>query len=103
MPTGCSIDYRRHPEVLRLAFWSQLEQPRRAASTGRHRGEPEKVARIRDAQQAGIVSSRFTPEHLLELIVRLSAIEGTVPPARGDKADALRKDLAEAVARIVAP
>lgn len=93
--------YRAHPEVLRLAFWFQLEQPAAPPPEATIEANRQKTAAIRDAQQAGLITDRLAPEHLLELIVRLSTIGGNGASSGSD--GALRLALVEAVARIVTP
>lgn len=67
--------YRRHPDVLRLAAWRQLE---REPTDGPHpatlRSMTHKVEEIRHAQARGVVSDRFPPDHLLGLILSMASV-----------------------------
>ncbi len=96
--------YQAHPETLRLAGWYQLEgkplPPAAMASMG------HKIDAVRQAQEAGRVSKRFSPEILLLLVLTLTrmgapdspeAHSGMVPPADS------RQAIAAAVARLVEP
>jgi hypothetical protein len=96
--------YQSHPEALRLATWYGLEGkslPASAMASMAH-----KIQAIRDAQAAGKVSSRCTPEVLLMLILALTrtgapgspeAESGLVPKT------AFRRSIADAVSLLVTP
>jgi AcrR family transcriptional regulator len=101
---GSLVDYyAQHPEVLRIASWYELEKagqlPKPAASG---RATQNKIAAIAAAQKAGAITSRFSPEQLLELILGMarSSLYESASPA---KARAFRKALVEAVERLVRP
>ncbi len=97
--------YRTHPEVLRLAFWFQLERPAMAPPQAAIDASRDKIVAIRSAQEAGRVSRRLAAEHLLPLILRMSTVGVSDVSADSSEAaaDDLRRALAEAVARIVLP
>ncbi|WP_344918754.1 TetR/AcrR family transcriptional regulator [Streptosporangium oxazolinicum] len=76
--------HRRHPEFARLTLWFQLERDPRAGPTPAGlRSVGAKLEAIRDAQDAGAVSTRYAPEELLLMILRLSSMAG---PGSGEAA-----------------
>lgn len=91
-----------HPEVLRLAAWQQLERgsiykfsPAAAKAT------EEKILKIREAQDAGAVTTDTSAEHLLELVLRLSCAHLDYASADKKQEKTLRTAMIEAVRRIV--
>lgn len=99
--------YAAHPEVQRLSSWYQLEK-------GAHPSPPptavratrEKIAEIKAAQAAGTVTKRFSPEHLLALVLRMATVGVYNSPEwtkAGAANGAIRASLVEAVARIATP
>ncbi|MEJ1229427.1 MAG: TetR family transcriptional regulator [Galbitalea sp.] len=73
--------YEKAPEVQRLASWYRLEK---AGSEHLHaasvKSMRDKVAAIRAAQDAGVLSSRFGAVDLLGLILSISAMWATNTP-----------------------
>jgi AcrR family transcriptional regulator len=63
--------YRRHPEVLRIATWYAMERGTEAPHPSSSRSSKAKTATIREAQKSGAITSDFTPEDLLVLILNL--------------------------------
>jgi AcrR family transcriptional regulator len=73
--------YRRHPEVQRLATWHRLERadgndPIEAIVSS----NAAKVKAIADAQQAGLLTTRFDPAVLLGLVLTLSGTWSSMTP-----------------------
>lgn len=93
--------YAARPEVLRLAFWSQLETPAGTAPPAVvQEANLRKVEAIQAAQAAGAVTDSLPAPHLLDLLLRMSMM-GTQGEAGAP--DALRRSLHEAATRLVAP
>ena len=94
--------YSRHPEILRLISWMQLEggdiRKMTAASTA---ASENKVAKVREAQRAGVVSSVMPAEHLLSLIMRLSTVQLDFCNLGAKDSAELRASMQEAVRRVV--
>ncbi|MDX8053499.1 TetR family transcriptional regulator [Lentzea sp. BCCO 10_0798] len=85
--------HHRHPEFARLATWQRLER----------RGSGSRVAEveaIRSAQEAGVVSSRFSAEHVLQLVQAVASMW-----SNGTCSNHLerRRCVEEAVRRLVEP
>ncbi|MEV6718072.1 TetR family transcriptional regulator [Lentzea sp. NPDC051208] len=83
----------RHPEFARLATWQRLER----------RGSVSRVAEveaIRSAQEAGVVSSRFSAEQVLQLVLAVASMW-----SNGTCSNHLerRRCVEEAVRRLVEP
>jgi AcrR family transcriptional regulator len=99
--------YREHPEVLRLATWYQLEKAAGSAPAATSiRCALGKVAAIREAQEAGAISDRFSPEDLLVLVLKISTVGSRDSPESADfgrPVESLRECIALAVAQLVAP
>jgi AcrR family transcriptional regulator len=94
-----------HPEVLRISAWQSLERstagepaPAVAAATA------EKTAAIAAAQEAGTVSRRFTPDHLMLLVITMASMF-SMPglPSGAANRDHRRSTIHEAVRRLVEP
>lgn len=99
--------YRHHPHVQRLSAWYQLEkagvQPLPETAV---RATHEKIAEIRLAQEAGDITDRAPPEHLLALVLRMASVGVYGSPEwseSGNSSEAMRESLVSAVARVVAP
>ena len=83
----------RHPEFVRLATWQRLER----------RGCVSRVAEveaIRAAQESGVVSSRFSAEQVLQLVLAIASMwsNGT-----GSHHLERRRSVEDAVRRLVEP
>lgn len=98
--------YRDQPHVQRLSAWYQLEKAGlQSPPTTAVRATREKIAAIQAAQDAGTVTDRFPPEHLLALILRMATVGvyGSPEWSRpGISSKAMRESLVDAVARLVA-
>lgn len=98
--------HSKHPEVLRLASWYELERagifPVPAALA---RATKDKIAAIAAVQKAGVVTDRIRPEHLLELVVSMArfGLHESLTKPSGTKIRAFRSALLEAVERLVRP
>lgn len=97
--------YRKHPEVLRIATWYALERGEEAHPSAL-RSAKNKVAAIRDAQKAGVITKEFTPEDLLLLILNLSTTghrdsPESISPDRAP--EAVKKSIMKAVHRLTIP
>jgi AcrR family transcriptional regulator len=99
--------YREHPQVQRLAAWYQLEraskQPLPPAAV---RAAQDKIAEIRAAQDAGLVTDRLPPAHLLALVLRMASVGVYGSPETtqsGNPSEEMRNSLVSAVAKLVAP
>lgn len=99
---------RAHPDVMRLAAWYQLER----AGQGRDipavaQANQEKAGAIRAAQEAGRLSTCFTAEQLLTLVLNTASMwseQGAAhATAPGVEPDEQRRTVIEAVGRLVAP
>lgn len=98
--------YQRYPEMIRLVTWAGLERGPEA-----NRIEPVmtsyqgKLRAIRQAQQEGVVSDRFSAETLLELILALirTAPSLTADPADPDEPQRRRQAIKDAVRQLVQP
>jgi AcrR family transcriptional regulator len=101
--------YRRRPWVQRLATWYRLE---RGDTDGQDlleavvRSNANKIEAIRRAQEAGTISSRFSPAELLALVVQLSSLWSVQLPessawSKDLTADRQRRVIEEAVAALI--
>lgn len=101
-----SDQYRKYPEVGRLATWDRLERDgvgvRTATIVEANRHKVEAVAR---AQQAGLIGDHLPPEMLLELLFAVAAtgfdsvVPGQEPPSPEVRCQMVR----DAVARLIRP
>ncbi|WP_439661418.1 TetR family transcriptional regulator [Lentzea sp. HUAS TT2] len=84
----------RHPELVRLATWQQLERRGGVSQAG-------DVEAIRAAQELGLVSSRFSAEQVLRLVLAIASMwsGGTGSLDHGER----RRAVEEAVRRLVEP
>jgi AcrR family transcriptional regulator len=97
--------YTEHPQVVRLALWDRLERGG-AGMASQHIADAEaaKVAAIAAAQSDGTVSTRFTPEHSLALIVLLTSLFPLLQAgvdAPGGNPTALHDAVTDAVRRLL--
>ena len=99
--------FAAHPEVLRLATWYQLEYgSSRLPPAAALKATEHKIAAIRAAQAAGFVTSRFAPEALLALVLKLATTGAKDAPEAmltSASAQTVRQAIADAVARLVTP
>jgi AcrR family transcriptional regulator len=80
------------PVKERLAKWYRLEGEGYAAVEVVVAGTRDKLAAITDAQEQGLLTSRFTPVELLALVVHLSALWGSATPELGAHAAAIPRE-----------
>lgn len=96
--------YVKHPEVLRLASWYELEKTKQALVPMENECTAEaKITAIAAAQQAGAITSAFHPEHLLAFIMGMSRtkmLDAPSPPS-SQAVRSFRKALHQAVERLV--
>lgn len=84
---------RQHPEFARLATWQRLER----------RGSVSRVAdveAIRSAQELGLVSSRFSAEQVLQLVLAVASMWSN---GAGSDHVERRRTVEDAVRRLVEP
>jgi AcrR family transcriptional regulator len=98
--------YRKHPELLRIATWFAMERGNDAPHPSSLRSSKTKIAAIRQAQKSGAITSDFSPEDLLVLILNLSttghrASPESLSPDRSH--DAVKKSIMNAVKRLSLP
>ncbi|UOZ03451.1 TetR/AcrR family transcriptional regulator [Amycolatopsis sp. WQ 127309] len=76
--------YDKHPEVVRLAVWHQLEHGERPLPEAIRTAQQDKVALIRQAQAEGRITTTYAADDLLAMILGLShlATDAAAPPAR---------------------
>ena len=101
-----SDQYRRYPEVGRIAAWDRLERDgegvRNATIVAANR---HKVELVRQAQDAGRIGSHYPASILLELLfgIAMSGFEG-VTPDHGETDPAERhRMIRDAVGRLIRP
>ncbi|MFI6097051.1 TetR family transcriptional regulator [Lentzea sp. NPDC051213] len=85
----------RHPELARLATWHQLERPGRVSRAA-------EVEAIRRAQRQGLVSTCFTAEQVLALVLAIASMWSNAPDDGSDHV-ARRRTVEDAVRRLVGP
>lgn len=83
--------YQHHEHVLRLSVWASLERPETAATIEVQSATDAKIAALRDAQAAGIVSKLLPPAELLALIVQLSLAGTAGSPSLSTDMDRSRR------------
>jgi AcrR family transcriptional regulator len=94
---------RAHPEVHRLATWQQLERGGITEMSGAAAEvNAEKVAKLLDAQKAGVITQAIPAQYLLMLIYRLSTVQWDHARLEGKATESLRDAIVEAVRRLVA-
>jgi AcrR family transcriptional regulator len=98
--------YREHPEVLRIATWYSLERGDGEPHPSAARSSKKKVAAIREAQAAGVITKAISAEELLTLVLSLSRSGHIYSPecVNSERAhESTRRSIAEAVRRLVSP
>jgi AcrR family transcriptional regulator len=98
--------YRKHPELLRIATWYALERGEHAAHPSARRSAKNKIAAIREAQEAGAITNEFAAEDLLVLLLNISTTGHRVSPesTSPDRTpEAQKKSIMKAVRRLTAP
>jgi AcrR family transcriptional regulator len=96
----------QHPEVMRLATWYQLERAGsgRAVAAIAAAGQ-EKADALRAAQQAGSLTTRFSAEQLLLLVLTLASMWSTQSPESAGASELdrsqRRSTVVDAVRRLV--
>ncbi|MEV6239845.1 TetR family transcriptional regulator [Lentzea sp. NPDC051838] len=84
-----------HPEFARLATWHRLERPGRVSRSA-------EIEAIRNAQNCGLVSGRFSAEQVLALVLAIASMWANVP-ADGSDHVIRRRTVEDAVRRLVEP
>jgi AcrR family transcriptional regulator len=96
--------YQSHPEALRLATWYALEG--KALPQSGMASMLQKIEAIRQAQEAGVVSKRYSPEILIMLILALTRL-GTPGSPEAESGmipkETFRQSIRTAVAQLVNP
>lgn len=97
--------YQQHPELLRLVNWDRLEGSDGHTQSPRPSEVAEsKIAAIRRAQEAGVLSAHFPAPVLFELLLSLTELRLDAADAQEDRARAVRRQaIKDAVARLIAP
>lgn len=91
----------QHPEVLRLSFWDTLERAGQGLKASAVTDTTaHKISQLRLAQQRGVISDRFEPHTLLELILALTQMHA-VSDAKADQQDRRRAAIKEAVQALI--
>ncbi|MFD4641024.1 TetR family transcriptional regulator [Lentzea sp. NPDC058436] len=84
----------QHPEFARLATWQRLERRSQEARTA-------EVEAIRSAQEAGLVSSRFPADQVLQLVLAVASMWASAPSSSDH--GVRRRTVEAAVHRLVDP
>ncbi|MET8757660.1 TetR family transcriptional regulator [Lentzea sp. NPDC004782] len=84
-----------HPELARLAAWRRLERPGQVTRSA-------EIEAIRQAQARGLVSTRFSAEQVLVLVLAIASMWSNAPADGSDHA-ARRRAVEDAVWRLVEP
>jgi AcrR family transcriptional regulator len=84
-----------HPELTRLATWCRLERPGRVSRSA-------EIEAIRVVQAAGLVSTRFTAEQVLVLVLAIASMWANAPADSSDHV-VRRRAVEDAVRRLVQP
>ncbi|MGW4206349.1 TetR family transcriptional regulator [Lentzea sp. NPDC004789] len=91
----CYDRQHERPELARLATWCRLERPGQVDRSA-------EVEAIRHAQARGLVSTRFSAEQVLVLVLAIASMwAGT--PAEGADHGARRQAVEDAVRRLIEP
>ena len=96
--------YGENPEVLRLWNWMQLEQgnPKQMSEAMAAAGA-NKREKVREAQQAGVITDAIPADQLLGFVTRLASAQIDYCSLDRGERSTLRAALVEAVRRLVAP
>lgn len=103
---GALFDYyREHEQLLRLAVWAALEAPDAPAPAALNDATASKTVAIRQAQQAGRVTTQLEAGELLALVIHLSLSGASVFPSLGPSVDPTirRRSVVEAVRVLTLP
>ncbi|NKE61939.1 TetR family transcriptional regulator [Lentzea sp. PSKA42] len=84
-----------HPEFDRLATWHRLERPGRVSRAA-------EIEAIREAQSRGLVSTRFSAEQVLVLVLAIASMWSNAP-ADGSDHLVRRRTVEDAVRRLIEP
>jgi AcrR family transcriptional regulator len=97
--------YQKHPELMRLVTWAQLERGSEVNIPAILDSYKAKLEAIRQAQRAGVVSARFPAELLFELIGTLVQTRQSleVQSKDADEPKRRRQAIKDAVQLLVAP
>ncbi len=97
---------QQDPHPTRLAAWDRLERDATGLQADLVRTtNAAKVDAIAAAQRAGSVSDRIPADHLLDVVIALSRLQGRDPAAETSEAAvaARRRTVHEAVSAVVSP
>ncbi|HEX4702671.1 MAG TPA: TetR family transcriptional regulator [Pseudonocardiaceae bacterium] len=95
--------YERHPEMIRMITWYQLERAGTGAAIPAVLAATRaKTEAIRGAQHAGTVSTRFDAEQVLAMVLNMSVMWLTQLP-EAVSTDYRRTTIVEGVRRLVEP
>lgn len=101
-----SDQYRRYPEVGRLAAWDRLERDGEGVrnttiiEVNRH-----KVEEVRRAQRAGLIGNHYPAHILLELlfVIAMTPFDGVMPDQPSPEPEERRQVIRDAVTRLIQP
>jgi AcrR family transcriptional regulator len=98
LPGYAARCYDRHherPELARLATWYRLERPGQVTRSA-------EIEAIRHAQARGLVSTRFSAEQVLVLVLAIASMWANTPAESSDHV-ARRQAVEDAVRRLIEP
>ena len=101
-----SDQYRRYPEVGRIAAWDRLERGgegiRNPTIVAANR---DKVEAVRQAQAAGRIANHYPPEVLLEVLFAIAAasFDGVAPDTEPPDPDQRRQLIRDTISRLIKP
>jgi AcrR family transcriptional regulator len=95
--------YRQHPEVIRLTIWRELERSGDGSPSAATETQRDNLSRLADAQLAGVITDKFSPSELMEVLLTMSLLGSVVAPTIGTDVDVQRRRavLAAAVESII--
>jgi AcrR family transcriptional regulator len=95
--------YRKHPEVIRLTIWRELELADDHTPPETSETQQDNLSRLAEAQRSGVISSEYSPAELMELLLTMSLLGSVVTPTIGTavKPARRRKVLASAMSAIL--
>jgi len=91
----CYDRQHEHPELARLATWRRLERPDQVTRAA-------EVEAIRHAQARGLVSTRFSAEQVLMLVLAIASMWSNARPDGSDHSSR-RRAVEDAVRRLIEP
>jgi AcrR family transcriptional regulator len=98
------IDWQlQHPALPRISLWGALEVPEFRATEAMREGRMRKEAILAQGQADGVISTRFAPGELLDLLDALANPAVTLDPARAEQAEAYKHAAVAALRRLIEP